>query len=551
MENKLDNAELVKRLAEAEEIIEVLRNHEVDAIVGKKSVLLVRLKEVEDALLQDKVHSENERQRIETLLNISPMAIVIIEKPDGKISFINERARELYGMDPVGLQLKEYPKIGLLKLDGTPYAPEEMPASRSLLQGEIVRNEELILARQDGSRIFVMASSAPLKNVSGETIAVIGTFDDITERKQTQAELGKTSLILSEGQKIAHVGSFEYIAETRTTVWSDEECRIYGVAPGTPTPDYDVMLTKFIPPGDATLLNETFTKALQSGSIYELEHRIVRPDGNIRIVYDRAFPHFDDSGKIIRYIGATLDITERKQAEESLQRYVQELKSYQNDLEDKVNQRTQELQLLSYRLIKAQEDERRNISRELHDQIGQSLTVLNLLLAKALRSPETNQPDLKEAQQSVKEILSQVRNLSTSLHPGMLEDLGLLPTLQWYLNDFGKKTGIDVKYTHSGLDRKFAGDLNITIYRVIQEALTNIARYAEVKEAVVSLKFEDQVLSIRIEDKGQGFAVESQKQGVGLRGMRERVNALKGTIRIHSAPGEGTLIEVELPVPKG
>jgi signal transduction histidine kinase len=209
------------------------------------------------------------------------------------------------------------------------------------------------------------------------------------------------------------------------------------------------------------------------------------------------------------------------------------------------------MQSLSYRLISLQEEERRNISRELHDETGQSLTVLNLLLGKALRSPETYQSDIKEAQQVVKEVLSQIRALSSNLHPGMLEDLGLMPTLEWYLNDFGKRTGIKVNFTHSELDQILPGDFNITIYRVIQEALTNIARYAEVKETTVSLTLEKQNLSICIEDKGKGFAVESQSQGVGLRGMRERVNALSGKLEINSTPGEGTLIRAELPVPAG
>ena len=175
---------------------------------------------------------------------------------------------------------------------------------------------------------------------------------------------------------------------------------------------------------------------------------------------------------------------------------------------------------------------------------------MSLLISKALRSPETNQPDLREAQQTVKEVLSQVRNLSASVHPGMLEDLGLLPTLNWYLNDFGKKTGINVTFAHSALERNLTGDLNITIYRIIQESLTNVARHAEVKEAEVSLILENQVLFIRVEDKGKGFPVKSQEQGVGLRGMRERVNAFKGNLKIRSATGEGTLIEAEIPVPK-
>lgn len=288
-------------------------------------------------------------------------------------------------------------------------------------------------------------------------------------------------------------------------------------------------------------------RVFASGKAETMEFEWEAPDG-LRFQQTIITPEFDVDGSVKTVLCITHNITEIKRTEEALQRYTRELETYRNNLEDLVNQRTQELQSLSYRLINAQEDEKRNISRELHDQTGQSLTVLNLLLAKAIRSPETILTDIKEAQQTVKEVLSQVRGLSTSLHPGMLEDLGLLPTLQWYFNDFDKKTGININFAHSGLERNLPAEINITVYRIIQEALTNIARYAEVKEATVALELEHQVLFIQIEDKGKGFDVESQQRGVGLRGMKERVNALKGNLKIHSVPGEGTLIEAALPV---
>jgi PAS domain S-box-containing protein len=123
---------------------------------------------------------------------------------------------------------------------------------------------------------------------------------------------------LSEGQKIAHVGTFEYVTDTKTTVWSEEEYRIYGLDPAGPSPAYEVMLAKSIHPDDAAPLHQAFTAAIQSSSPYELEHRIVRPDGSVRWVHDRAIPYFDPDGKLIRYVGATLDITERKRLESVL-----------------------------------------------------------------------------------------------------------------------------------------------------------------------------------------------------------------------------------------
>ena len=137
---------------------------------------------------------------------------------------------------------------------------------------------------------------------------------------QAQAEeiLENMRNILAEGQKIAHLGSFEYLAATGETVWSDEEFRIYGLEPGQHSPSYADLMQRHFHPDDAARVDQKFTATLQNGSIYEIEHRIKRPDGSVRDLYNKALPYFDENGKLVRYIGATLDITERKQAEEAL-----------------------------------------------------------------------------------------------------------------------------------------------------------------------------------------------------------------------------------------
>ncbi len=139
-------------------------------------------------------------------------------------------------------------------------------------------------------------------------------------RSPLELELERTRAILIEAQKIAQLGSFEYVAATRATAWSEEEYRIYGLDPAQPSPPYAVMLEQCIHPDDRELLHETFTRAMQGQTVYELEHRIVCPDGQVKWVYDRAHPYFDAQGELVRYIGTTLDITQRKQSELELGR---------------------------------------------------------------------------------------------------------------------------------------------------------------------------------------------------------------------------------------
>jgi PAS domain-containing protein len=131
--------------------------------------------------------------------------------------------------------------------------------------------------------------------------------------------LERLRLLMTEGERIAQIGSWEYIAATQETVWSAGERRIYGVDPAEPSLDYTAMLQRAIHPEDAELLDQSFHAALQAGAPFELEHRIVRPDGAVRVVRDLAYPSFDDTGQVRKYTGTTLDITESKEAEAQLQ----------------------------------------------------------------------------------------------------------------------------------------------------------------------------------------------------------------------------------------
>lgn len=165
---------------------------------------------------------------------------------------------------------------------------------------------------------YVYVIVVPIVEKDGSINEIQVISQNITERKKAELALEKMRYMLAQSQKIAHLGSFEYSYHTQETIWSEEEYNIYGLAPTEPSPAYEVMLQKCIHQDERALLNDVFINAIQNSSVYELEHRIVRPDGSIRWVYDRAYPYFDKQGKLERYIGTTLDITERKKAEEKL-----------------------------------------------------------------------------------------------------------------------------------------------------------------------------------------------------------------------------------------
>lgn len=210
-------------------------------------------------------------------------------------------------------------------------------------------------------------------------------------------------------------------------------------------------------------------------------------------------------------------------------------------------------QVLSQRLVTIQEEERRNLARELHDEIGQILTGLKLMLEMSLRlPPEASQANVQEAQKLVGELMSKVRQISLDLRPGMLDDLGLLPALLWYFERYTTQTQVQVNFTHSGLEgQRFAPEIETAAYRIVQEALTNTARYAGVKAVQVKVWADAGILCAEIEDRGAGFnpqaALEANVSS-GIAGMGERARLLGGGLTIESEIGTGTLITAHLPL---
>ena len=252
-------------------------------------------------------------------------------------------------------------------------------------------------------------------------------------------------------------------------------------------------------------------------------------------------PLRDTKGSITGVIGVALDITKRKKAEESL--------------------RESELRLrhLSSQLISAQEEERKRISLELHDEMGQALTAIGLNLISIgkklpLEHAAMIKDKLAETMSLVEKASDLVRDLSLDLRPSMLDDLGLLPTLRWYINSYEKRTEIPVIFETVNLEERLTSEVEIVLYRVVQESLNNIARHAQAKKVKIRIEHKNKTVSVSIEDSGIGFnpdLVTSKTtlvNGIGLLGMRERVGLLGGSFSVRSREGQGTSIFVKLPL---
>jgi two-component system sensor histidine kinase UhpB len=257
----------------------------------------------------------------------------------------------------------------------------------------------------------------------------------------------------------------------------------------------------------------------------------------VNIVYK--FPITDAAGAIVAIGGIATDITDRRRAEQDLKMYADQLQS------------------LSRRLVEAQENYRRELSRELHDRVGQNLTALNINLDIVLNSlPTSLKPTLglrlTDSLALVHSTADAVEDVMSELRPPMLDDYGLTAALQWLSKEFTHRTGIGVALRDSGQLERMASATEIALYRIAQEALTNIAKYAQAKHVDVIVTDSPESLSLTVIDDGIGFDSAGMdrlatKAGWGIIGMRERAQAVGGTLTVESAPDKGTRVIVILP----
>ncbi|MFI5395388.1 MAG: PAS domain S-box protein [Candidatus Binatia bacterium] len=289
--------------------------------------------------------------------------------------------------------------------------------------------------------------------------------------------------------------------------------------------------------GDAALarVNELFRQTAVRGILVRgIELELPRTDGAQRTVRFSIEPLTQD-GTITGVVGTAEDVTDRKVAELQLE------------------QSRAQLRALSGRLLSIQEEERTRISREVHDELGQALTALKLDLVAVREHLPARQRPLRERTQAminlVDRTIGSVQRIAADLRPGMLDDLGLLATIEWQLQDFQHRTGIQTRLRASPEDLVVDPARSTTVYRVLQEALTNVARHANAVEADVALHTDDGGLVLEVRDNGKGISSEeiTNPQALGLSGMRERVRAWGGNVHISGIRGKGTVVTVYIP----
>ncbi len=304
---------------------------------------------------------------------------------------------------------------------------------------------------------------------------------------------------------------------------------------------------EYLHPDDKQQSLAHWMRCVQSGEDYGSEDRLRGADSRYRWFRARAVPLRDPQGGIIKWYGTCSDIHDSKMLEQSIRGSALEL-------ERLVDSRTAELRRLSGRLMTLQDEERRRIAREIHDGLGQELAagkmILDGILAKD-SSPAIRQAAV-EASQLVDRAIQQVRTISHLLHPPLLDEVGLVSALRWFLEGLSERSGIDVHLKVDPPDLgRLKSELETAIFRIVQEALTNMFRHSGARNGTVSLIEKDGSITITVRDDGKGIEeqviqLHPERVGVGIGGMRQRVTELGGSLRLANA-NPGTIVEVVIP----
>ncbi|MGH7479652.1 MAG: PAS domain-containing sensor histidine kinase, partial [Candidatus Methylomirabilales bacterium] len=462
---------------------------------------------------------------------------MVLVRPDGTIALANEQMEKLFGYRSEELIGQG---VEMLALEG--FRTEQVQRRRDAFGDSRDRPRgsglELYGRRKDGSEVPVEIRLSPLQAPEG--VLVCAAIRDVTERKGAEEALRESEARFRTMANTAPVMIWMSGTDKLCTFfnkgWLDFTGRSLeqelgnGWAEGVHQEDLDRCL-------------EVYVSSFDARQAFTVEYRLRRHDGEYCWVLDNGVPRFAPDGTFLGYIGSATDITERKRAEEALQKSEAALRRSQEGLRD-----------LAGKLLTAQEEERRRLARELHDDLTQRLAVLAIEAGRLEQQLHgTAAPVLERLRQMKEQIVklsADVHGISRQLHPSILDDLGLVSAMESECAHLTQREGIAVKYESHNVPTTLPRDVALCLYRIAQEALRNIAKHAQTTEAFVALVGAKDAITLSVWDDGVGFdpAQVHRKPGLGLASMEERVRLIRGELSVKSHPGRGTEIEVVAPV---
>jgi two-component system, LuxR family, sensor kinase FixL len=485
---------------------------------------------------------------------------IISKNLDGTITSWNKSAERIFGYTPEEAIGQNITLIIPLERHA-----EESNILDRLRRGERVDHFQTVRRRKDGSLLDVSLTISPVRDSSGRVIGASKVARDITAQKQAERASQESE---QDFRSIAETGADAIFRmdERGFILFANRAAeKIFGYKPdeliGTELtilmPDYlrevhKSALKRYLETGKRHLdwAHTEVTGLHKSGREISVELSLSESVSNERSIFT----------------GFVRDVTERKRAEDALRQSEERFRILSETLDAEVRVRTKTLELqakqlrdLSWRLLRSQDEERRHIAREFHDSAGQTLAVIGMSLDQTVHEADRLAPSvakrLEEVQALVQQLHREIRTTSYLLHPPLLDESGLSSALNWYVQGLFERSGLAITLDIADNFGRLPGDMELAIFRLVQESLTNIHRHSCSQTATIRLARDRECIRIEIRDQGKGIQpdrlaeIRSQGSGVGIRGIRERLKEFGGEMTIESS-SSGTSIIVNIPIPK-
>ncbi|MBU4447755.1 MAG: PAS domain S-box protein [Proteobacteria bacterium] len=455
---------------------------------------------------------------------------------DCAVDFIDEKVEELTSYPKREFDTRNMKWHDILVTED--YQQFKTAFQRGLKEsGSYIR--EYRIRRKDGEVIWIQDRGQIICGPGGQVEYISGVFFDITERRRAEEALRESEARFASFMRhlpgTAVMRDFKGRYLFANEAWERIQRR--------PRQDWQgKTIAEVWPPETAASINDSDQQVITQGEPVQTIVEILQEDGIHNWLINK-FPIPDKDGRPALIGAVGIDITLRRRAEEALR------------------ESEQRLRFLTSQLLSAQERERKRISMELHDELGQSLAVLKLQIRAIERGLGDDQQDLKaecvELLLYLDGVIDDIRRLSRDLSPAIIEDLGLQSALKYLINGVSKHYTVSQAFEVEDLDQLFPAEAQIIIYRIFQECLTNISKHADATEVSIAVKEHDGLISLMIEDNGAGFdpalvlARRATGRGLGLAALDERARMLGGTLEIRSQPGAGTRMTCVIPVDQG
>jgi len=510
--------------------------------------------QIEMALFKHQTDRELREQREWLRVTLTSIGdAVIATDARGCITFMNPVAENLTGWKADEISGKSLSSVFRIVNEQTGQAME-VPVEKVLREGKaVVLTNNTALLTRSGQTVPIEDSAAPILDASGKVIGAVLVFHDVTEKRRSDQALIDSEQRLKRAQEIANLGSWELDLTHDQLTWSDEVFRIFGLAPRAFKATYDAFLD-CVHPDDRVMVDAAYSQSITDGrDTYEIDHRIVRKDtGDIRFVHEKCEHIRDERGSIIRSLGMVHDITERKQAEETLRRFNETLERKVAERTALAEARTTQLQALAVELIEVEERERQRIADLLHDDLQQMLAAARLQLDMAQKKLPL-EPILENINTLLQESISKSRRLSHELSPAILHHSGLAGVMKWLAQQMDEQFGLKVNLDVCVPEEFDYTPLKPFVFRSVHELLFNVIKHAGTQSAGLFMSVSDGNLIVTVSDDGAGFDTGilhsfNVTTGFGLLSLRERAQHMGGGLEICSTPGDGSRFTMTVPL---